>query len=71
MKCNDCVPILSRWITESEVDLCPKHAMVDEYIAALRYVKETIKYGAVNDGEKFFMMCDVIDNALAKAEPKA
>ena len=55
---------------ETAVVLCEYHAATSEYIAALRYVKETIKYGAVNDGEKFFMMCDVIDNALAKTEPQ-
>ena len=40
MKCNDCVPILSRWITESEVDLCPKHAMVDDAITALERIRD-------------------------------
>ena len=83
MKCNDCVPILSRWITESEVDLCPKHAAVDEVIeinkdllAALKAVMKTmppvedVGWDDLAAAHAWLETLIEVEEALAKAEPK-
>ena len=67
MKCNDCVPILSRWITDSEVDLCPKHAMVDELLELYKLCQVCLTYTDWLDAEQDIRGAV---HALAKADPR-
>ena len=64
--CVNCsVRFIENWrtsgISKTRIKLCPKHAMVDEYIAALSQIaNETTEP----------WICQIAATALAKAEPQ-